>query len=73
MPSTSAKRSYRRKIRSSHCRKAGPATCRRRTGCKYVRGAVRRFCRKGRNSRRGTRASPMGERELEGMIPRYRY
>ena len=69
MPSTSAKRSYRRKIRVSQCRRSGAITCRKTPGCKYVRGPVRRFCRKGRNTRRG---APMNEKELEGMLPRRR-
>ena len=69
MPSTSAKRSYRRKIRGSHCRRSVAITCRKTPGCKYVRGPIRKFCRKDRNSRR---AAPMNERELEGMLPRQR-
>lgn len=52
MPSFSAKRSYRRKISSSHCRKSGAKTCRKLPGCKYARGPVRKFCRKRRNTLR---------------------
>ena len=67
MPSTTAKRSYRRKIRSSQCRMAPVITCRKTPGCKYVRGPVRRFCRKAKNSRRARYASPMN------ATPRYRF
>lgn len=49
---SSARRSYRKRVRSSTCRKRGPATCRRTKGCKYTKGKKRSFCRKSRNTRR---------------------
>ena len=51
----SALRSYRRRVRASKCRGAGPAVCRGRVGCKYASGRKRSFCRKSRNTRRRRR------------------
>ena len=49
----SAIRSYRRRGKTSKCRKKGPAVCRATKGCKYAsRGKKRSFCRKRKNSRR---------------------
>ena len=50
--SASARRSYRRRVKSSHCRGKGPAVCRSKSGCKYTRGKKRSFCRKSRNTKR---------------------
>jgi len=50
--SASAKRSYRRRVRASKCRGKGPASCRGTKGCKYASGRKRRYCRKGKNTRR---------------------
>lgn len=40
---------YRARIRASHCRRLGPATCRRKPGCKRASGSKRSFCRKSKN------------------------
>jgi len=53
----SARRSYRRRVRGSHCRGKGPASCRGRKGCKYASGRKRSFCRKVRNTHRRRRRS----------------
>lgn len=50
-PSSSAKKSYRRRVRSSKCRGAGAYKC-VTMGCKYAKGRKRSFCRKKRNTRR---------------------
>jgi len=55
-PGSSTRRSYRRRVRSSKCRGAGPAACRGRTGCKYASGKKRSYCRKTRNTRRRRRS-----------------
>ena len=55
-PGSSTRRSYRRRVRSSKCRGAGPAACRGRVGCKYASGRKRSFCRKTRNTRRHRRS-----------------
>jgi hypothetical protein len=48
----SSKRSiYRTRVKNSRCRKLGPATCRRTSGCKRANGTKRKFCRKTKNSR----------------------
>ena len=49
----SALRSYRRRGKTSKCRKKGPAVCRSLRGCKYAgKGKKRSFCRKVKNTRR---------------------
>jgi len=48
----SARRSYRKRVRASTCRKKGPAACRGTKGCKYTKGKKRSYCRKSRNTRR---------------------
>jgi len=53
---SSARRSYRRRVRGSKCRGAGPAACRGRSGCKYASGRKRNFCRKTKNTRRRRRS-----------------
>lgn len=50
--SASAKRSYRRRVKSSTCRGKGPAVCRGTRGCKYASGKKRSFCRKTKVTRR---------------------
>ena len=52
--SLSRRRSYRRRVKSSPCRKKGPAVCRSMKNCKFV-SKKRRYCRKGKNTRRRTR------------------
>ena len=56
---TSAKRSYRRRVRSSKCRKLRGAVCKRTAGCKMARGKKRSFCRKTRNTKRHRRGHRM--------------
>lgn len=41
---------YRSRVKSSHCRKKGRATCRRTSGCKFASGTKRKFCRKNKNT-----------------------
>ncbi len=52
--SLSRRRSYRRRVKSSPCRKKGPAVCRSMKNCKFV-SKKRRYCRKGKNTRRRSR------------------
>jgi len=56
MPSSGAKKSYRRKLRASGCRGKRAASCRSAPGCKMAFGKKRSFCRKGKNSRRTRKA-----------------
>ena len=49
--SASKNRTYARRVRKSHCRSKGRATCRRASCCKYARGKKRSFCRKSKNTR----------------------
>jgi hypothetical protein len=58
-PRSSAKRSYRKRVRSSPCRGKGRTTCGRTTcratkRCKYTSGKKRSFCRKVKNTKRHT-------------------
>ena len=50
---SSARRSrckiYRSRVKRSHCRGLGRATCRRTSGCKRANGTKRSFYRKNRN------------------------
>jgi len=48
---TNRLKTYRSRVKSSPCRKLGPATCRRKPGCKRANGTKRRFCRKSKNHR----------------------
>jgi hypothetical protein len=48
---TNKRKIYRARVKSSHCRKLGRATCRRKSGCKFTNGSKRRFCRKTKNTR----------------------
>lgn len=55
-PRSSALRTYRRRVKSSSCRKLRARTCNRTPGCKYTtKGTKRNFCRKGKNSSRRTK------------------
>jgi len=48
---SSAKRSYRKRVKASHCRKA--RSCRKAKGCKMTKGGKRKgYCRKVKNTRR---------------------
>jgi len=49
---STAKRSYRRRVRSSKCRTLRGAVCKRTSGCKMAKGKKRSFCRKSRNTKR---------------------
>ena len=49
--SLSRRRSYRRRVKSSPCRKKGPAVCRSMKNCRFV-SKKRRYGRKSRNTRR---------------------
>ena len=53
-PKTSARRSYRKRVRSSPCRGKGRTTCRATKRCKYTSGKKRSFCRKVKNTKRHT-------------------
>ena len=44
----------RRRVKSSACRKKGPAVCRSMSNCKFV-SKKRRYCRKSKNTRRRSR------------------
>ena len=62
--SLSRRRSYRRRVKSSPCRRKGPAVCRSMKNCKYV-SKRRRYCRKSKNTKRrrgGARRSHGGAR-----------
>ena len=52
--SLSRRRSMRRRVKSSACRKKGPAVCRSMSNCKFV-SKKRRYCRKSKNTRRRSR------------------
>ena len=52
--SLSRRRSYRRRVKASPCRKKGPAVCRSMKNCKFV-SKKRRYCRKSKNTRRRSR------------------
>lgn len=49
---SSARRSYRKRVKSSSCRRKGPAVCRSLSNCKYTKGKKRTYCRKSKNTRR---------------------
>lgn len=55
MPSSGAKRSYRRRVRASKCRGKKGYSCAAAPGCKMSKGKKRRFCRKSKNTRRQRR------------------
>ena len=56
-PRSSAKRSYRKRVKASRCRGKRASSCRQAPGCKYSMGKKRSFCRKSRNTRRKGRKS----------------
>ena len=79
--SLSKRRSYRRRVKSSPCRRKRPAVCRSMKNCKFV-SKKRRYCRKSKNTKRrrggarrggarrthhaGARRSHGGARRMEG-------
>ena len=67
-PRSSAKRSYRKRVRSSPCRGKGRTTCRATKRCKYTSGKKRSFCRKVKNTKRHT----MRRRSRKGAAMRRR-
>lgn len=50
--SASARRSYRRRVKSSKCRGLKSTTCNSTSGCKMTKGKKRSFCRKAKITRR---------------------
>lgn len=56
-PRSSAKRSYRKRVKTSKCRGKRASSCRQAPGCKMSMGKKRSFCRKSRNTRRKGRKS----------------
>lgn len=52
MPSSGAKKSYRRRVRTSKCRGKKGYSCAAAPGCKMSKGKKRSFCRKSKNTRR---------------------
>jgi hypothetical protein len=42
----SKRRTYRKRVKKSPCRKKGPAVCRTMKKCKYTKGKKRTYCRK---------------------------
>jgi len=44
-----ALKSYRRRVKHSSCRRLTRKHCGKRSGCKYVTGRRRSFCRRGSN------------------------
>jgi hypothetical protein len=53
MLTSSKKRSYRRRVKSSECRGQTSSTCRyMKSHCNYTHGKKRRFCRKNKNTKR---------------------
>ena len=54
---SSARRSYRRRVRASHCKSSSGMDCRKSKGCVRTRGSAKRrsFCRKAKNTRRHRR------------------
>ena len=56
MPSSGAKKSYRRKLRASPCRGKKGSSCASAPGCKMSKGKKRSFCRRSKNTRRTRRA-----------------
>lgn len=54
-PRLSAKRSYRKSVTSSKCRKiTSSSVCKRTCGCKQAKGKKRTYCRKLCNTKRNT-------------------
>jgi hypothetical protein len=73
-PGSATRRSYRRRVRGSRCRGAGPAACRGRSGCKYASGRKRSYCRKSGNTRRRRSSRRGGSLSLmqhvrKGLLP----
>jgi hypothetical protein len=50
--SLTARKSYRRRVKSSNCRGKVGVECRKSRGCKKAKGRSRSYCRKMTNKRR---------------------
>lgn len=50
--SKTARKSYRRRVKSSKCRGKVGTACRKSMGCKKAKGRSRSYCRKMTNKRR---------------------
>lgn len=50
--SQTARKSYRRRVKSSNCRGKVGVACRKSMGCKKAKGRSRSYCRKMTNKRR---------------------
>ena len=50
--SSSARKSYRRRVKTSKCRGKVGISCRKSLGCKKAKGRTRSYCRKMTNKRR---------------------
>ena len=51
-PSKTVRRIYRRRIKSSRCRRKSESRCRSLNNCKYIRTSKRRYCRMRSNRHR---------------------
>ena len=56
MPSTGAKKSYRKRVKNSSCRGHAYRPCIMTVGCKFSSGKKRSFCRKSKNVKRTRKA-----------------
>lgn len=56
MPSTGARKSYRKRVKNSSCRGHAYSSCIMTEGCKMSRGKKRSYCRKAKNTKRTRRA-----------------
>ena len=65
---SSARRSYRRRVKASACRGKGPAVCRGTSGCKYASGKKRSFCRKSKVTRRRRRGGGTYKKKKGGSM-----
>lgn len=52
MPSKTAKRIYRKRVKKSPCRGKTVKSCSQSRGCKNAKGKKRSFCRKTSNTKR---------------------
>ena len=66
----SARRTYRKRVKSSKCRRKGPAACRGASGCKYAAGKKRSFCRKTKNTRRVRKRKSSSTKKRYNLRPR---
>ena len=57
MPSKTAKRIYRKRVKKSPCRGKTKKSCKQLRGCKNAKGKKRSFCRKALNNKRNKPSS----------------